>query len=98
MFKEKCHSQAKKGDEIQSVSLDFHGSCHNVLIFFSNFRGKIQTEKDPKIKNKKKIAVTTEKDTGTPYSQPLHGFKTDKKNESNRNNTVNLRVILLGLF
>lgn len=57
----------------------FHGSCHNVLIFFSNFREKSQTEKDPKIKSKK-IAVATEKDTGSPYSQPLHGFKTDKKN------------------
>lgn len=68
MFKEKCHSQAQKGGEVQSVSLDFHGSCHNVLIFFSNFRGKSQTEKDPKIKQKKKIAVATGKDTGSPYS------------------------------
>lgn len=80
MFKEKYHSQAQKADEVQSVSLNFHGSCHNVPIFFSNFRGKIQTEKDPKIKQKKKIAVATEKDTGSPYSQPLHGFKMDKKN------------------
>lgn len=98
MFKEKCHSQAQKGDEIQPVSLDFHGSYHNVPIFFSNFRGKIQTEKDPKVKTKKKIVVATEKDTGSPYSQPLHGFKTYKKNESNRSNTVILRVALLGLF
>lgn len=79
MFKEKCHSQALKGDEVQSVSLDLHGSCHSVLIFFSNFRGKNQTEKEPKIKTKKKIAIATEKDTGSPYSQPLHRFKMDKK-------------------
>lgn len=70
MSKEKCHSQAQKGDEVLPVSLDFHGSFHNVLIFVSNFRGKSQTEKDPKIKTKKKIAVATEKDTGSPYSQP----------------------------
>lgn len=55
MFKEKCHSQAQKGDEIQSVSLDFHGPCHNVLIFFSNYKRKSQTERDPKIKNKEEI-------------------------------------------
>lgn len=79
MFKEKCHSQALKGEEVQSVSLGLHGSCHNVLICFSNFRGKKQTEKDLKIKTKKKIAIATEKDAGSPYSQPLHGFKTDKK-------------------
>lgn len=68
-----------------------------MLIFFCNFRGKKQTEKDAKIKTKKKIAVATEKGTGSPYSQPLHGFKMDKKNESNRSNTV-IRVTLLGLF
>lgn len=67
MFKERCHSQALKGDEVQSVSLDLHGSCHNVLIFFSNFRGKKKkTEKDPKVKTKTKIAIATEKDTGSP--------------------------------
>lgn len=93
MFKEKCHSQAQKGMwEVKSVSLGLCGSCHNVLIFFSNFRDKI---KHPK----KKIAIATEKDPGTPHSQPLHGFKTRKKNEPNRSNAVILRkVTLFGSF
>lgn len=44
---------------------------------------------------KKKIAIATEKDPGTPHSQPLHGFKMGKKNEPNRSNTVILRRLAL---
>lgn len=85
MSKEKCHPQTQKGDEVQSVSFDLHGGCHNVL--------------PPPPSNYKEKKLQLPQQSPRQLPQPHYDFKRRKENEPNRTNTVILRrVTLFGLF